>query len=486
MKIILYILDSLRNDHLSCYGYHRKTSPNIDGLAEEGVLFENAFAPSTWTRPSAASILTGCYPLTHGVETMSSYLASQIPKLPAVLKENGYACAAFSTIAQFSKEFGFSDGFDQFFELFRNGRSLNGSSHNETIFPSSGDINEVLFQWIQEHAARDFVAVIWSMDTHVPYTIPLNEALFLGEGKKQREINIDYKATTFTREELEAVIDLYDSAIYYNDQNIGILRNLLEKMGIYDDTLIIICGDHGEIFNEHVDPKTKIGSAMSLIKRAMKLQKRKCPEFYGRRGHGDVPPYDVATKIPLIVKFPNNRSAGKRVNNLVSLIDLAPTIAHLTDMEDEGNHINYDGRNLMDLLQDNTLTPTDERVYLSGRIYPHSPSFYGIRSHKWKYIISEPSIFSLRQLLKEKKKYLMRYFKQKYYFTNKILYDIRNDAETVNVINDAPLIAKEMNRQLQEWRNECARKGEKLLKHGKQSHEISEAYKKQLRELGYF
>jgi len=81
MKVIFYVLDSLRADHLSCYRYSKKTSPNIDAMAAEGVLFENAFSASTWTRPSASSLLTGLYPLRHGVESFYSTLSEKLPKL---------------------------------------------------------------------------------------------------------------------------------------------------------------------------------------------------------------------------------------------------------------------------------------------------------------------------------------------------------------------------------------------------------------------
>ena len=120
-NVLIYIVDALRADHLSCYGYHRPTSPNIDALAADpaAVRFTQAFAPSTWTKPVAASILSGCYPPAHGVRTRSDLFLRSVPRLPLLLQEAGYRTAGVSTIGNVSSSLGFALGFDQFVDLYK-------------------------------------------------------------------------------------------------------------------------------------------------------------------------------------------------------------------------------------------------------------------------------------------------------------------------------------------------------------------------------
>ena len=119
MHIIIYVLDALRADHLSCYGYHRNTTPNIDALVERGVLFENCFTATTWTRPVAASILAGVYPEVHKTRTRYDTFSTRLNTIAEVLTKGGYKCAGFSTMGNIASEIGFSRGFEQYFDLFR-------------------------------------------------------------------------------------------------------------------------------------------------------------------------------------------------------------------------------------------------------------------------------------------------------------------------------------------------------------------------------
>src|SRR3990172_436138 len=112
-------MDSLRSDFLSCYGYPKETSPHIDRLAQAGVLFKNAFAQSTWTRPAGASILSSTYPSVHGVFTVEDSLHAAIPLLPGQLKRKGFETTAISSMGNISPFFGFGRGFDRFVELYK-------------------------------------------------------------------------------------------------------------------------------------------------------------------------------------------------------------------------------------------------------------------------------------------------------------------------------------------------------------------------------
>ena len=119
MVIILYVMDSLRPDFLSCYGHRRETSPNIDSLAQDGVVFLNAFAQSTWTRASAASILTSLYPSVHGVLTLQDHFNSELDTLQGHLHSRGFETLAFTTMKNRSPYFGYHQGFEEFVEVIR-------------------------------------------------------------------------------------------------------------------------------------------------------------------------------------------------------------------------------------------------------------------------------------------------------------------------------------------------------------------------------
>ena len=118
MHILVYVFDALRADHLSCYGYRRGTSPNLDALSGDGVLFENCFSTSTWTRPVAASLLSGTYPQIHGTITRYNEFTAHIPRLPELLQNFGYKTGGFVTMGNLASDYGFAKGFDQYIELF--------------------------------------------------------------------------------------------------------------------------------------------------------------------------------------------------------------------------------------------------------------------------------------------------------------------------------------------------------------------------------
>ena len=185
MIIILYVMDSLRSDFLSCYGYPKETSPHIDQLAREGVLFKNAFAQSTWTRPSGASLLTSTYPSVNGVLTVEDLLPAAIPTLPEQLKKHGFKTIAITSMGNVSPIYGFGRGFDQYIELYREERVIEkrkkirvksigkdqyfGVKTEHVPIATSEDINEFLFPLIEENRENHLFFFIWSLDTHHPY-----------------------------------------------------------------------------------------------------------------------------------------------------------------------------------------------------------------------------------------------------------------------------------------------------------------------------
>jgi len=169
-NVLIYIIDALRADHLSCYGYGRATSPAIDALAAEpGVVrFSRAYSPATWTKPVAASILSGCYPPAHGVRSRSDLFIRAVPRLPEILQAAGYSTAAVSTIGNVSSVLGFGIGFDHFVDLYKDPdlareREVSNSGawklyfeeDTTVVLPLAEDVNQRAIQWLADRARSE-------------------------------------------------------------------------------------------------------------------------------------------------------------------------------------------------------------------------------------------------------------------------------------------------------------------------------------------
>jgi len=324
MHIILYVFDSLRPDRLSCYGYGRSTSPNLDTLAREGILFLNAQAQSTWTRPSAGSILTGAYPPVHGADTMESGLRPGIATLAERLAARGYRCLGFSTNGQVSAATGFARGFQEFLEI------DSGTHGVEEATAGSDIVNRLAIPRLSAGSRAPLFLMFWSTDTHIPYDHPRSD----GEGAARIRTRLDL-TDVFSigraegEEDRSEVDEAYDSAIRFNDGAFGELIRALRDAGIYDDALIIAVSDHGEIFGGSRGEFWKMRRLLGAwpfrgISRAAGIVPGRC-----WIGHHCVIPYQDLIRVPFIVKFPGARGAGMRIGDRVGLIDAVPTILDL-------------------------------------------------------------------------------------------------------------------------------------------------------------
>jgi arylsulfatase A-like enzyme len=380
MIIILYVLDSLRADFLSCYGYRKKTSPNIEMITRDGVIFEKCFSQSTWTRPAGASILTSAYPSVHGVMEIDDSLKFT-PILPGALKEKRFTNIAISAMGNISPSFGFENGFDHFIELYKESRVINRrgffrnfgawkahfKSHSVSI-ATSEDINDFLFQTLDYNSNRDIFILLWSIDTHNPYFHRDSEMvrfcqeikpMFWDKNLYSIYSTIFNKAMILRQKRL-----LYEDMIYYNDHYLGLLMEKLRELNLYDQTLLIITSDHGEGFGEH-----------------------------GQVAHAGMP-YDEQIRVPLIMKFPHSEFKG-RIDTLVQHIDIAPTIIDYMDLK-----TNYamQGKSLMDLLSGKKKR-LNNFVFTESKLNRNSPEYKAIRDDKYKYIrVSNPDFKYVRSL----------------------------------------------------------------------------------------
>jgi len=304
-NIVLITIDTLRADHLSCYGYERKTSPNIDDIAEKGITFKNAIAPSSWTAPSMVSLFTSTYPINHGVIHGLNYrresknynkevFSSDLITLPAILKTQGYTTFGVSSNHNLTAQFGFARGFDYF--------TYRGQA-------TADRVNRSVYSWVDAINKSDkYFLWVHYMDPHHPYRArspwiehyssqSLTKKLDLSEMSARELLRL---IPTFKDDPqaLSNLVALYDSEINYVDSHIG---DLIQKFNLDKNTLLIITSDHGEEFLEH----NFIGHSINL--------------------------YQETIHIPLVIKLPH--SFKKRiVNKYVNLVDIMPTILHILDI----------------------------------------------------------------------------------------------------------------------------------------------------------
>ncbi|MBN2246819.1 MAG: sulfatase [Candidatus Aminicenantes bacterium] len=318
-NVILISIDTLRADHLGCYGYGKDTSPNIDALASDSALFLNVYSASPWTLPSHVSMLTGLYGAHHQVYHDSESMDPGDVTLAEILRENSYKTTAFTGGGFVSAVYGFSKGFDSYYE------GEGGVFHQD----SAERIFSVVSQWIDRSEDQAFFLFIHTYQPHSPYACPPPyKFMFLDDDAKLGHVDLiqhlggnDCLYKELPDEERRNIIALYDGEIRYTDELlIAPLITKLKEAGLYERTLLILTSDHGEEFFEH--------SAW---------------------GHG-YSVYDEALKVPLLIKFPVSRFKGKKITNVVSLVDIMPTI--LDWLEVDFSDIKIDGTSLLPMLTD--------------------------------------------------------------------------------------------------------------------------------------
>ena len=298
--ILFYVVDTLRSDHLHCYGYARGTSPNIDQFAKENSLFLNAYSNDSWTRPSAATILTGLYPKHHKTTHRDDKLPSDVVTIAEYLKDQGYFTAGFIANGNLSHVFGFDQGFDVFQEHF----NLEENNPLKQVV-LSGQINKNTFKFLDQYITRKqrkpLFLLVWTVDPHEPYAPP-NSVKKMFDINKYEPIdtyvtNLVYKLRVGTIKptpsQLLYIKTRYDQEIFFNDASFGALIDKYKKLNLYRNSLIVFTGDHGEEFEDHKGA-----------------------------GHGRTL-YNELVKIPLIIKSPQIPQGVH--TELVQHMDIFPT-----------------------------------------------------------------------------------------------------------------------------------------------------------------
>ncbi len=357
-NIVLIAVDSLRADHMSCYGYDRLTTPHLDRFAQEGTLFENTFSAHIPTTSAYSSMLTGRDVIGTQVVALrhKGPLREEVRTLPEILREAGYdtTCVGFTGNPS-------SRGFDAYLNY------PGWGSWNEGRSPKAEKLNEVAIPELNRLASGDkpFLLFLRHMDPHAPYLPPAPyERMFYGGNEcdpenKSMESVMDFKPFRdfFAAwmppgiTDKEYVIAQYDGAIAYMDACIQTIFQALEAQGILDETIVVLNADHGETLYDH-----------------------EC--WFDHHGL-----YDQTLHVPLIIRYPGKVAAGKRISGFNQHKDLLPTILDLADIE---TSVPFDGSSLLPMAR--------------GEVSSHESEFYitectwmrkhGWRTPEWKLILA--------------------------------------------------------------------------------------------------
>lgn len=318
LNVLLLVIDTLRYDHMGCYGYDRPTTPNMDRLAARSLVFDNAYAQSPWTKTSVATLLTGLYPYRHGVFSEGgeeSVLPPSALSLAETLRDHGYRTIAISGNPHVSRPSGFDQGFDSFSSISNWPEDNNtwevaeATLHSlEGLDPDRGNFLYVHFldphdPWV---SPGDCGAFLGGLSSGKPAVRAGNAYVLSGEYEIEEELPTGKmpRAHDLGAEDLEYLHGLYDCEISLVDQQIGRILEYLQEKKWSERTLVVLCSDHGEEFLEH-----------GMLRHGYQL-------------------FGEAVRVPLIIHLPGAEVAGRR-SELVELVDIAPTVLSFLGFSDK-------------------------------------------------------------------------------------------------------------------------------------------------------
>ncbi len=434
-NVLLITVDTLRADHLSSYGYKRNTTPNIDQLAREGVLFLNTISQIPETLPSMTSIMTSSYPIDHGVRKNGYRFLSDKKLLSEILRDNDYTTAAFISSCVLDKGAGLTRGFDIYDDTLPD-RLLAKENCQRTAEKTT----MAVIEWIERNYKKRFFIWLHYIDPHSQYRPPSPyNRMFLKEPYKGRVtgdvsqfFSIIHNRFQLDKKDIEYMISLYDGEIAFVDYSFGLLLKKIRELNLTNNTLIVFTSDHGESLGEH-------------------------NYFFD---HGDFL-YDDQLRVPLIMSGPGLPD-NKVIKRQVQTIDIMPTILDLLKISTKGK---MTGRSLLPLLLDNNenMSNIKEEAFSESDICQR----YGVR--RCSPVGIKGKLYPLR--IENRWKYIFNPNGESE------LYDIANDpSETRNLINANKKLAGALERRLKGLINNRGAQHEQRL---------SKEMKEKLKSLGY-
>jgi arylsulfatase len=411
LNVLLVTIDTLRADHLGAYGYDRATSPHIDALARESVLFSRAQSPWPLTTPSFAAMLTGTYGHTNGImRTTGQRLPDRALTLAELLRAGGYRTLAAVGNVNLASVFNFDQGFDRYLELWRehdDARTRVTTARGLDLLRSAAASAQPFFLWVH------------FFDPHARYRPPSPyDHLFVGDayydpsrraplhvGRRDDMGGIPASVALGHEDHVAYYVAQYDGEIRYVDEQVGRLLAGLSDTGLADRTLVVLTADHGESLGDH--------------------------DYYFE--HGRLP-YDDCAHVPLIVRAPGVGRAGSRIAAPVGLVDLLPTVLDLAGLPADDR---AEGHSLRRLLESGDAgTPPSFAFTESGFARDYQRSITGSRYK----LVFVPDAGDRRLMTGRRLE----------------LYDLAADpGETRNVLDEHPEIAAELEHRLFRWMREA-------------------------------
>ncbi len=428
-NIVLIVMDATRARNLSCYGYGRPTTPNIDRLAERGVVYEQAISPAGWSLPSHASMFTGLFASRHGADDQHKYLQPEHPTMAELLGARGYQTLGFCENPYVGPATGLDRGFGWFNRPYkstprpalkrvgkvarkiRNGIAIARGEHDSGASLINSRVFDSLRR-LQEDSAPFFMFVHYE-DTHAPYRLPKKFARFLPAGVSLAEamrVNQDpwkylIDPGSMKQEDFQTLAGLYDSEVSYVDSRIGQVVDWLDRFHMLDRTMVIVTADHGENLGDH---------SMMAHKYCL---------------------YDTLVHVPLVIRYPGGTVAPGRVSYQVQTLDLLPTVLTMLGETNSETFRSLQGCDLLSAPRREYTIAEQSRPDLS-KFYTRFPgvdvsrfdrALTMIRDDRYKFIRASDG--------------------------NHELYDRATDpGESHNLIDRLPQQAAELDRRLEEWR----------------------------------
>ena len=302
-NLVVYLVDTLRADHLSCYGYPLPTSPRIDAFAAGAVRVREARAQSSWTKPAVATVLTGLYPVAHGAQRRSQGLDESVVTLAERLATAGYETAYFGTNPTVTPKFGFAQGFDEF-------RYLSVPRGRKRGHVDAAEIHREVVAWLERRdRAKPFFLVVHTLDPHDPYRPrePFRSrfapAVEVEAACCIRARELAALSPDAARRRAAQSIALYDGEVAQNDAAFGALLDELARRDLVDASAILFTSDHGEEFYDH-----------------------------GGWRHASTL-YEEVLRVPFVLRLPGGARGGTVLEGPLDQIDIAPTLLDLAGVE---------------------------------------------------------------------------------------------------------------------------------------------------------
>ncbi|MEJ2086195.1 MAG: sulfatase [Acidobacteriota bacterium] len=403
-SVILITIDTLRADRLSSYGYSRDTSPRIEALAAQGMVFEQVFAQRGLTWPSLTSIMTSRYPSDHGVRDNGEWLAKSKITLAEILRDADFDTAAFLTNMTNAPHRGF-----EHLEVFPVDSELASRDR-----PTDMLATEAAMRWLEQVGERRMFLWLHLLGPHAPYSPPSEFAARFAQVDPSfdGEMETLWEIMSGDREprpgEIEAIRALYDAEVAFVDQLVGKVLDRVEQLGLADTTLIVFSADHGE---ELFDRQRYFFHQCSI--------------------------YDSVLRLPLILRFPQAIEPGLRSDAIVQSVDIAPTIVELLGLAAS----EFRGRSLVPLLEQQPAAAEDVEALAFSEL---GVDIFSIRTSEWR-LITNPNDTRIRAGGRGSTSRCYRIGETE-------LYDLRADAsERRNVADEYPEVVAGLRNQLLRW-----------------------------------